>query len=264
MTAAGMLPAYHPTPSAIRLASNDVSGVLRLASRHDQAPRIVLPVPEETIDPYVALQTEAAARMQATVPADLKQYFDVYLYVSKAAHGSLAQHMYVFHKADDGSLVYEDSFPVSTGRERREKYFTSTPVGLFELDPNRFYRKYRSRTWGGARMPWAMFLNASIDGRPTGIALHSAAGHQGLLGMRASGGCVRMPNDRAAWLFKRFKREERGDVPVFATDGERGDTNRSGQVALDENGVATLAEGYRVLLFIENYKGSEPALVAVL
>jgi hypothetical protein len=204
---------------------------------------------------------DVAEHVRAVVPRALFAYFDLYLYVSKAADGAWAQHMYVFHETDDGDLAFEESFPVSTGRERQEKYFTSTPAGLFELDPDRFDRVHHSHRWNNASMPWAMFLNYIIRGNPTGVALHSAAGHAADLGHRASGGCVRLPPEKAEELFERIQSTEAGRVPVFAMDGAT--TDKTGRIAIDANGTPAFTQGYRVLLIIEDYPGA-PAIVATI
>ncbi len=196
-----------------------------------------------------------AARLKDSVPRELFGYFDLYLYVSKAAHGPWAQHMFLFHKNDDGDLVYEQSLPVSTGRERHEKYFTTTPTGIFQFDPARFHRVHYSREWHHAPMPWAMFLKWQIHGRMTGIAVHSGVGHVAELGHRASGGCIRLPPRAARLLFKRIQREEYGDVPVFAFDPDRDRTNTQGLILREANGDPILTSGYRVLLLVQNYPG---------
>jgi lipoprotein-anchoring transpeptidase ErfK/SrfK len=208
-----------------------------------------------------ALQADAVAeRVKESVPPKLFSYFHTYLYVSKAAHGAWAQHMFVFHRAESGRMIFVDSFPVSTGRERREKYFTSTPTGLFELDPNRFDAHHRSHRWGGAPMPWAMFLNYTIRGHLAGIALHSGVGHVAFLGQRASGGCVRMPPEKAEYYFKKFRAEEYGQVPVFAFDGDT--TAKDGRLVRNAAGDPLMTGGYKVLLIIQDYPGG-PALVAM-
>ena len=225
--------------------------------------------PDPTLAPAIdaaalAQQSEGVAeRLRDRVPAALFPYFDEYLYVSKAANGAWAQHMYMFHKADDGDLVYEQAFPVSTGREMQEQYFTSTPSGMFELDPDRFDRVHFSHRWHGAAMPWAMFLDYTIHGHATGIAMHSAEGHAFELGHRASGGCIRLPREKAEELFQRFQAEERGRVPVFAFDDTRATTFTDGSLVRDAAGNVELQSGYKVLLFIEDYPGG-PAVVAVL
>jgi hypothetical protein len=233
------------------------------------APAAMPKPPDPTLAPAIdaaalAQQSEGVAeRLRDRVPAALFPYFDEYLYVSKAANGAWAQHMYMFHKADDGDLVYEQAFPVSTGREMQEKYFTSTPSGMFELDPDRFDRVHFSHRWHGAAMPWAMFLDYTIHGHATGIAMHSAEGHAFELGHRASGGCIRLPREKAEELFQRFQAEERGRVPVFAFDDTRATTFTDGSLVRDAAGNVELQSGYKVLLFIEDYPGG-PAVVAVL
>ncbi|HEY5336823.1 MAG TPA: L,D-transpeptidase [Rhizomicrobium sp.] len=221
------------------------------------------PKPIPQIDPATLQADAVAQRVKDSVPAELFAYFHTYLYVSKAADGSWAQHMFVFHRADNGRLVFEETFPVSTGRERSEKYFTTTPTGIFELDPNRFDAHHRSRRWGGAPMPWAMFLNYTTHGHLAGIALHSGIGHVAFLGQRASGGCVRMPPEKAELYFKRFQAEEHGQVPVFGFDALGNHTDTDGHVVRDMTGNPVLTEGYRVLLIIQNYPGG-PAMVAEL
>ena len=218
--------------------------------------------PAQTIAPEGQAE-DVALRVRSSVPANLYPYFDMFLYVSKAAAGPWAQHMYVFHKGPDGQLVFEESFLVSTGRELHEKYFTSTPAGLFELDPNRFDRKHFSHRWHGAPMPWAMFWNYTIHGHLTGVALHSGIGHVALLGRRASGGCVRLPPEKAQMLFKRIQAGERGMVPVFALDPARDTTSVDGVVEADATGNPLLAGGYKVLVIVQDYPGA-PAYVATL
>ncbi len=247
---------------AIRLASNQASEALHFAAG-GAAPATAPPPPVVVPDPLVAQAADAADRLQRKIPADLYPYFDVFLYVSKSAAGSLAQHMFVFHKDADRNLVFEQTFPVSTGRERQERYFTTTPEGLFQLDPDRFERVHYSHTWHGAAMPWAMFLDAVIRGRQTGVALHSAASHTADLGSRASGGCVRLPPEKAAELFDRFQQQEHGMVPLFAFDPAHNRTSGDGAVVRDGHGNPVLVSGYRVLVFIEDYPGG-PALVAVI
>ena len=254
-------------PKPVRLASAGDGIVPLIVPVPVMPPPAVQPIaPTQPVAPPVNtdntyLQADAVAeRVRESVPSDLWPYFDMYLYVSKAADGAWAQHMFVFHKSAHG-LVFEETFAVSTGREMREKYFTTTPVGLFELDPNRFDRDHRSHVWHNAWMPWAMFLNLTVNGHLAGIALHSGIGHEDHLGHRASGGCVRMPPEKAEEYFKRFQAEERGLVPVFAFDGSS--TRRDGEIERYADGQPVLTEGYRVLVIIQNYPGG-PAVVAML
>ena len=217
------------------------------------APQAVSPDPAQLAEESGAV----AKRVLLLVPARLVPYFDLYLYVSKAKEGPWAQRLFLFHKSGEGTLVYEDSFPVSTGRERQEKYFTVTPAGLFELDPNRFEPMHISRTWDDARMPWSMFFNYEVGQHMAGIALHAAVGHRedDDLGHRASGGCVRLPLARADQLYHRFQAEERGMVPVLAFDSARNATSVSGDVAQDGAGNDLVSEGYKVLVVIDDYPG---------
>jgi lipoprotein-anchoring transpeptidase ErfK/SrfK len=261
-------------PTLVAIAKPQAPKLVRVASMATQIPLpapVAIPaavtpvqapaVPAPQIDES-ALQADAVAqRVKESVPAELFPYFHTYLYVSKAAHGAWAQHLFVFHRADSGRLMFDDSFAVSTGRERHEKYFTSTPTGLFELDPNRFDAHHHSHRWGGAPMPWAMFLNYTIHGHLAGIALHSGVGHVAFLGSRASGGCVRMPPEKAEYYFKKFKAEEHGEVPVFAFDGDT--TAKDGRLVRDMTGKPQTTEGYKILLIIQDSPGG-PALVAML
>jgi hypothetical protein len=255
----GVVAAARPqAPKLIRVASAAAQIALPPAAPTTAA---AAETPATPVDDS-ALQADAVAeRIKESVPPELFGYFHTYLYVSKAAHGAWAQHMFVFHRADSGRMMFDDSFAVSTGRERSEKYFTTTPAGLFELDPNRFDANHHSHRWNNAPMPWAMFLNYTIHGHLAGVALHSGIGHVALLGQRASGGCVRMPPEKAEYYFKKFKAEEYGQVPVFAFDGDS--TAKDGRLVRDMTGKPQMTEGYKVLLIIQDYPGG-PALVAML
>jgi lipoprotein-anchoring transpeptidase ErfK/SrfK len=264
-------------PVAVTAVNAAVPKLVRVASTATQIPLSPVAPPVQTAptfgepkDPPApppqvdesALQANAVAqRVKDSVPPELFSYFHTYLYVSKAASGAWAQHMFVFHRADNGRMMFDDSFPVSTGRERREKYFTTTPAGLFELDPNRFDANHRSHRWNNAPMPWAMFLNYTVDGHLAGVALHSGIHHEALLGQRASGGCVRMPPEKAEYYFNKFKAEEFGQVPIFALDGDT--TAKDGRLVRDIRGNPLMTEGYKVLLIIQDYPGG-PAFVAML
>jgi hypothetical protein len=262
----GNAPMHHPA-AAMPAAPKPVAMVV--ASPANLSPAAAAPPVDRTQPPpydagELARQSGAVAqRLRDQIPSVLFPYFDEFIYVSKAGAGAWAQHLYAFHKSADGELVYEQAFPVSTGREQQEKYFTGTPTGMFELDSDRFDRVHFSHRWHGAAMPWAMFLNYTIHGHATGIAMHSAEQHGLELGHRASGGCIRLPREKAEELFDRFQAEERGLVPVFAFDDSRATTFTDGSVLRDAAGNVELQQGYKVLLFIENYPGG-PAVVAVL
>jgi len=238
-------------------------GIARAVSPEPLPPNAVAaaPLPPQAIAPDPALSAEqaslVAARLSQKVPPSLAPYFDTFIYVSKAAGGPWGQHLFLFHKNADGTLAFEESFAVSTGRERSEQYFTATPTGLFELDVHRFFPMARSAKWNDAEMPWAMFLNYAYRTQMSGVALHAATGRHEMadIGHRASGGCVRLPIEKADALFHRFLKEERGQVPVLTFDSGRGTTNTDGIVAHDGQGDVVLADGLRVLVIIEDYQG---------
>lgn len=257
----------HSRPLSLPLAGSEgrfAEGRLLLTGNPSRFAARPALLPPHIVEAQPAINTDdVAERVQSIVPAELQGYFDMYLYVSKAAAGPWAQHMVVFHKTQDGRLAYQDDFPVSTGRERQEKYFTSTPNGFFELDPNRFDRVHYSHRWHNAPMPWAMFLNYVIRGHLTGVAVHSAVGHEGDLGHRASGGCIRVPPDKAQLLFQRIQETEAGRVPVIAMDETEMTTDKSGRLLRGVDGAPLFANGYKVLLIIEDYPGA-PVAVATL
>jgi hypothetical protein len=215
-------------------------------------PSRAAPVPHESLGLVVE-------HVQATVPQDVARYFNTILYVSKAAGGPWAQRMFVLQRGASGELAVVDQFPVSTGRERQEKYFTSTPTGIFTLDPHRMYRMHRSKTWDNAPMPYAMFLDVSYRDGDSGIALHAATGSgRGKLGSRASGGCVRMPPAKVQQLFEEIRAGvHHGMVPEFAWDITRGRTSTAGDVVRDYSGEPLLKPGISVLIVIENFSGRE-------
>ena len=234
------------------------------AVSHSTLPRDAVaatPLPPQVAAPDPAMQAEdagrVATRLSDKVPASLAPYFDTFIYVSKAASGPWAQRLFLFHKSADGTLAFEQTFPVSTGREKSEQYFTATPSGLFELDVHRFFPMARSAKWNDARMPWAMFLNYAYRNQMAGVALHAAiGGHElAMMGHRASGGCIRLPIAKANLLYHRFLSEERGQVPVLAFDDARGTTNTAGIAAHDEKGDIVLTDGVRVLVIIDNFGG---------
>jgi hypothetical protein len=198
------------------------------------------------------------SRVMNRVSPELAQYFDTVLYVSKAPSGPLAQHMFVLEKDGYGGFQAVEKFAVSTGRERKERYFTATPVGVFQLDRTRMFAMHHSKTWDNAPMPYAMFLDVSYRSRATGIALHAAYGKAGAraLGRRASGGCVRLPAPKAKALFNdiRYGRYD-GMVPEFVFDSAAGVTSPTGEIARDAAGRPRLKRGIAILLVIENFSG---------
>lgn len=84
----------------------------------------------------------------------------------------------------DGKLEY--TFDVSTGRKGH-----STPTGRWGVE--RMYKRYNSKKYDGAPMPYAMFFYE-------GFAIHGTTDLKHL-GRIASHGCVRLHPDNAKALF---------------------------------------------------------------
>lgn len=203
----------------------------------------------------------AALRLKAGLNQDMLNNFDLFLYVSKASRGPLAQRLYVFRKesGEDLALVYD--WAASTGREKLEvsprgrKAFTATPRGYYQIDPQRMYRSYHSYNWDQP-MPHAMFFDWERKGRQTGLAIHATAA-QSLekLGQRASAGCVHLAPENAETLFNLIRDEYRGQAPRFAYNAETRTMRNDGAFMRDRKGRLKMADGYRVLVFIEDYGG---------
>jgi lipoprotein-anchoring transpeptidase ErfK/SrfK len=205
----------------------------------------------------------AQKRLFGTVPDDIEPYFDLFMYVSKAKRGPLAQHMFIFQRDADGQIVPYAEWKVSTGREKLEinrerKVRTTTPEGIFQLDPDRMHEKYWSRSWNNAPMHYAMFYDMMNNGNQTGLAIHAAVGKSKIarLGKRDSAGCVRLSPQHAKELFYKVRTTTKGSVPVLAVN-EKGSTDRWGRVQRDEAGTMLLQDGYRAVLFVENFDGRE-------
>jgi hypothetical protein len=226
-------------------------------------PVIPPPLPEAP----VATRADAAAlRLKAALTPEMLGNFDLFLYVSKAASGPLGQRMLVFRKGGEGLELLHD-WAVSTGREQNEvsprgkTSFTATPRGFYELDPDRMYRRYRSWSWNQP-MPWAMFFNWEREGQQTGLAIHAASGGDiARLGHRASAGCVHLAPENAALLYHLIRADYRGKVPRFAYNPATQTMSNKGNFAHDRDGNLRMTRGYRVLVVIEDYGGSD--LVAI-
>lgn len=213
--------------------------------------------------------TRVVERLKANLTPEMVQNFALFLYVSKAENGPLAQRMYVFDKGADGDLALKYNWPVSTGRELVEfnkagaRLPSFTPQGYYELDPDRVYRHYTSQQWG-QEMPFAMFFNWVKNGSKTGLAIHAATGEDvALLGRRASAGCVRLSPDNARILFSLIREHYKGLAPRFAFDRRTGTMSNDGILLHDPNGHVQMAEGYKVLVFIENYGGNDNVVAAL-
>jgi lipoprotein-anchoring transpeptidase ErfK/SrfK len=218
---------------------------------------------ELTAPTDVAPFAVAQRRLFATIPDEIEPYFDLFMYVSKSNRGPLAQRMYVFQRDADGRIIPYAEWPVSTGREKVElhkerKIRTITPEGIFALNPKRFHKRYWSTSWDGAPMHYAMFYDLMNNGRQSGLAIHAAIGADKVrrLGRRDSAGCVRLSPKSAKELFYKVRNTTQGRVPVLALN-DRGSTDRWGRVQHDETGTMLLQDGYRALVFVENYDGRD-------
>ncbi len=219
------------------------------------------PEPPNLKPPSAGELARVSERLHDSLTPELFEHFGLFLYVSKAQAGPLAQRMYVYAKQGNGDLKLLYNWPVSTGREKVEynpagrKLPSFTPQGYYELDPDRMYRRYRSVQWNQP-MPNAMFFNWINQGNETGLAIHAAHGDDvGLLGMRASAGCVRLSPENASLLYNLIRSEYRGLMPKFAFDRRTATMSNQGVLLHDSDGKVQLVEGYKVLVFIEDFGG---------
>jgi lipoprotein-anchoring transpeptidase ErfK/SrfK len=249
-----------------------------LEHRDVGAPTIRLPPqagnPELTrTPPAQAFDLEPVeARLRTRVPRELFAYFDLYLYVSKAASekGRWAQRMFVLAKQTDQTLALLHDWAVSTGLETPVlspsgvTLGTNTPPGMFKLDRGRFYRDYTSRQWESP-MPNAMFFDWQRGGNISGMAIHGAD-EEGVktLGERASHGCIRLAPEHARILFDLIQTNYKGRVPAFQIHPESGTMSTVGALVRDENGRVVMTRGYKVLVFIEDYGGPSVDTIAAL
>jgi hypothetical protein len=198
---------------------------------------------------------------QALTPEMLK-HFDLFLYVSKAKKGPLAQRLYVFKKDSSGALQLAYDWAASTGREQLEisplgvHTETGTPAGYYELDPARMYTAYHSHSWDQS-MPYAMFFNWENQGYQTGLAIHAATGDDiDKLGSRASAGCVHISPAHAKLLYQLIRGEYKGQAPRFAYNNASHTMSNQGEMMRDAAGHLVMADGYRVLIDIEDFSGA--------
>jgi L,D-transpeptidase catalytic domain len=204
---------------------------------------------------------EVALRLEASLSDEMLANFNLFIYVDKAETGPLAQRMYVFRKTNDGDLALLYDWSVSTGRERFERdvhgheQSSFTPKGYFEIDPKRLYADHASAQWDEA-MPYAMFFNWKPNGHQTGLAIHGTAEDgESALGTRASAGCVRLSLDNAHTLFDLVRSQLQGPTPKLAyLDGES-DVSSEGLFLHDSTGRLQLADGYPVLVLVDDYGG---------
>jgi len=202
------------------------------------------------------------ARLNNRLTADMLGNFDLFLYVSKSDRGPLAQRMYVFRK-QAGELKPAYVWAASTGREKLEvnalgrHVLTATPMGYYQLDPRRMYARYHSASWD-QDMTSVLFFDWERAGRQTGLAIHAASNTDiAKLGRRASGGCIHLSPHDAATLFELIQTRYRGAVPRFAYDGESRTSSNRGDFMRDRQGALKMADGYRVLVVLEDYGGED-------
>jgi hypothetical protein len=212
--------------------------------------------------PSAAELANVLSHMKLSLTKELFENFELFLYISKADHGPWSQRMYVFQKQAGGDLNLLYNWPVSTGREvlwpgpSGQLLKTDTPQGYYQLDPERIYRRYHSASWDQP-MPYAMFFNWEHDGVQTGLAIHSATGEDiTLLGTRASAGCVRLAPQNAHILFRMIRKNYSGLAPRFAYDRRTATMHNDGLLMHDAEGNLKYAEGYKVLVVIENNGGN--------
>lgn len=245
------LPDETPPPVTIDLRAPSLADTIVI----QLAPEFATVAAHRTDDADAKLAT---ARLHDALTADMLQHFKLFLYVSKAAHGPLAQRMYVFARTERGGVHLLYDWAVSTGRERIEsnaagrKLPTFTPAGYYELDRTRFFPHYRSAQWGEP-MPYAMFFNRVERGSKTGLAIHAATGRDvAALGTRSSAGCVRLAPQNAQRLFELIRKNYHGPVPGLAFDRRTQTTANNGMLQHDARGQLALSAGYQVLVLIED------------
>jgi len=211
--------------------------------------------------PSAAELVQIEQHFRSSLTKEMLANFELFLFVSKADHGSAAQRMYVFQKQGNGNLNPLYNWPVSTGRELDEfapngaHAPSITPAGYYELDPHRMYADHFSSEWRQP-MPYAMFFNWENRGFQTGLAIHGATGKDiGLLGERASAGCIHLAPENARVLFSLIKADYKGLMPKFAYDKRTATMSNQGVILHTTDGRVEMEDGYKVLVFIENYGG---------
>jgi lipoprotein-anchoring transpeptidase ErfK/SrfK len=200
-------------------------------------------------------------RLKENLTHEMLDNFSLFLYVSKADNGPWAQRMYVFRKDAGGNLSILYNWPASTGREKIEiaadgtRQPSYTPQGYYQLDPGRMYKNHYSGQWHEP-MPHAMFFNWENRGLQTGLAIHGAVGLEvAQLGSRASAGCIRIAPENARLLFELIRTQFKGLAPRFAYDRRTATMSNAGVMMHDASGNLQLTDGYKVLVFVENFGG---------
>lgn len=251
------------TAGSERVAQSTPAKALHSAPKAEVTIDIAPPAPPKEANPAPTPAQLALVRqrLRESLTPQLYDNFELFLFISKAEKGPLAQRMYVFAKEKPGGLKLRYDWLVSTGREKVEynsagwKLPTFTPAGYYELDPHRMYRRYRSIQWG-RKMPYAMFFNWVHDGNRTGLAIHASDGADlALLGKRASGGCIHLSPEDARVLYHLIRTEYKGLVPRFAYDRKTATMSNDGLLMHKANGRLRLVRGYKVLVVIQDFNG---------
>jgi len=240
--------------------------LVRVTPKREPPPILVLPeAPPVPVNARASVSpaelVRVTMRLKDNLTKEMLENFSLFLYVSKAEAGPLAQRMYVFKKDDGGNLAMLYNFPASTGREKDEialdgtRQPSYTPQGYYQLDPNRMYKNHYSGQWHQP-MPYSMFFNWENKGLQTGLAIHAATGIEiTQLGSRASAGCIRIAPEHAAMLFNLIRTNYKGLAPRFAYDRRTATMSNQGVMMHDAAGNLKMTDGYKVLVFVENYGG---------
>ncbi|MEI9993967.1 MAG: L,D-transpeptidase [Rhizomicrobium sp.] len=260
--AATPAPAAAPGASAVAILPGHEAKLVKVTPRQHLEPALSLvPPPAASASVAPAELVRISMRLKDNLTHEMLDNFSLFLYVSKADNGPWAQHMYVFRKDASGNLAMLYNWPASTGREKVEiaangtRQPSYTPQGYYQLDPDRMYKKHFSGQWHEP-MPHAMFFNWENHGYQTGLAIHGAVGLEVTqLGSRASAGCIRIAPENAALLFGLIRAQYKGLAPRFAFDRRTATMSNDGLFMHDPQGNLQLAQGYKVLVFVENYGG---------
>lgn len=202
--------------------------------------------------------------LRQSLSPELLGNFALFVYVDKAVAGPYAQRMFVFQRTESGDLDPIYDWPVSTGTEKIETdvhgrlQSSQTPMGFYELDPTRFYTDHRSYEWNEP-MPYAMFFSWHARGHDTGLAIHGVEGPvAGLLGHRASEGCIHLSVDNAQSLHDLVQVKYSDRVPRLVYSNETSDISSAGFLKHDPDGNLQFASGYSVLVLVDNFADEVP------
>ena len=139
---------------------------------------------------------------------------------------------------------------------RKEKWPSWQPTrNMIRTRPD-LYLEFAGGMSGGLDNPLgarAMYLYRG--GRDTYFRIHGTIDNNSI-GHATSAGCIRLSPKNAAELFYKVRNTLKGHVPVLAMN-DKGSTDRWGRVRHDDHGSMLMQDGYRAVLFVENYDGRE-------